>query len=88
MGKANGVAGLSLMFGMLQLAPVPCSLPATCIGISFYLLMKKSLKKIRHEKYLTCTYQLLQCYCLALHKMCYAFPVLVTALQVPWPLLS
>lgn len=63
MGKTNGVAGLSLMFGTLQLAPVPCLLPASCIGISFYLLMKKSLKKIWHEKYLTCTYQLRQCYC-------------------------
>lgn len=91
MGRANRMAGLSLMFGTVQLAPVPCLLPASCIGISLYLLMKKSFKKIWHEKCLTCIYQLLQCYCLASHyKMCCAFPVSVTvrALQIPWPLLS
>lgn len=74
MGKANGLAGLSLMFG--DIPACPCLLPDSCFGISLYLLMKKSFKKIWHEKYLTCTYQLLRCDCLALlYIMCYIFPL-------------
>lgn len=91
MGRANGVAGLSLMFG--DIPACPCSLFTTSqLHWDFPLFAneKKSFKKVWYEKHLACTHQLLRCYCWACTARCVT-PFLsrsVTALQVPWPLLS
>lgn len=91
MGRANGVAGLSLMFE--DIPACPCSLFITSqLHWDFPLFAneKKSFKKVWYEKHLACTHQLLRCYCWACTARCVT-PFLsrsVTALQVPWPLLS